>query len=696
MRKPVCPESMCGVVLTTWKTDGRFCLFNKAQLFHFMHSSLEFVLLMLGAAVIGVVIFRYLQLPSILGYLAVGVVIGPHSTGLVSDAQSLEGLAEFGVVFLMFTVGLEFSLSQLLAMRKIVFGLGLAQVSISMVGSIILTFAIVFVLPQMGTTTWQAALALGGAWAMSSTAIVSKMLAERMELETDYGRRVIGILLFQDLAVVLLLIIVPTLAHGTGDILLIIGMALGKTAVVLVLLLFVGKKFMNKWLEIVARRNSQELFMLNLLLITLGAAWITEQAGLSMELGAFIAGMLISETRYKNEVDVDIKSFRDVLLGLFFITIGMMLDMSLVFHYWWFVLLIIVSAFFYKFALAAWLTRLFGASRGVSLKTGLALAQAGEFSFVLVNQISGLQMVEPWVIQVTMASMVLSMLAAPFIILNADKIVMRFSANEWIQQSLELTKIASSSMALQRHVILAGFGRTGQNIATLLEEEQVPYRALDLDLERVRKAEAAGANVSYADATRRESLVAAGIHRASSLIITFANIHAALRVLYYAKELAPNLPVIVRSYDDSDFDKLKAAGADEVVPEVIESSLVLTSHAFMAYGIPTKRIIMRAQAARASRYAKLREYFHGETDTVPTDTGSYWRLHALRLPAGAPAIGKTVGELDLPANHVEITAVRRGTEKMTVTDDLVFCEGDVLVLRGTSEGIGIVEDLLLK
>ena len=165
MRKPVCPESMCGVVLTTWKTDGRFCLLNKAQLFHFMQSSLEFVLLMLGAAVIGVVIFRYLQLPSILGYLAVGVVIGPHSTGLVSDAQSLEGLAEFGVVFLMFTVGLEFSLSQLLAMRKIVFGLGLAQVSISMVGSIILTFAIVFVLPQMGTTTWQAALALGGAWA---------------------------------------------------------------------------------------------------------------------------------------------------------------------------------------------------------------------------------------------------------------------------------------------------------------------------------------------------------------------------------------------------------------------------------------------------------------------------------------------------------------------------------------------------
>lgn len=660
-----------------------------------MQSSLEFVLLMLGTAVIGVVVFRYLQLPSILGYLAVGVVIGPHSTGLVSDAQSLEGLAEFGVVFLMFTVGLEFSLSQLLAMRRIVFGLGLAQVSTSIIGSIIITLVIVFILPQLGAS-WQGALAMGGAWAMSSTAIVSKMLAERMELETDYGRRVIGILLFQDLAVVLLLIIVPTLAKGTGDILLIIGMALGKTALVLVLLLFFGKKLMSKWLGIVAGRRSQELFMLNLLLMTLGAAWITEQAGLSMELGAFIAGMLISETRYKNEVDVDIKSFRDVLLGLFFITIGMMLDMNVVLHYWWLVLLIIVSAFFYKFALAAWLTRLFGASRGVSIKTGLALAQAGEFSFVLVNQISGLNMVEPWILQVTMASMVLSMLAAPFIILNADKIVMRFSANEWIQQSLELTKIASSSMSLQQHVILAGFGRTGQNIATLLEEEQIPYRALDMDLERVRKAETAGANVSYADATRRESLVAAGIHRASSLIITFASVNAALRVLHYAKELAPSLPVIVRSYDDSDFNRLKAAGADEVVPEVIESSLVLTSYAFMSYGVPMKRIIKRVRAARASRYAKLREYFHGETDEIPVDTDSYWRLHALRLPEGAAAVGRTVGEMDLPSNHVEITMVRRGKEKMTVTDDLILRENDVLVLRGTSEGIGIVEELLLK
>lgn len=656
-----------------------------------MQSSLEFVLLMLGTAVIGVVLFRYLQLPSILGYLAVGVVIGPHSTGLVSDIHSLEGLAEFGVVFLMFTVGLEFSLSQLLSMRKIVFGLGLAQVSVSIVGSIIITFIVVFLLPKLGTTSWQAALAMGGAWAMSSTAIVSKMLAERMELETEYGRNVMGVLLFQDLAVVLLLIIIPTLAKGKGDILLLVGMAIGKTVLVLVLLLFFGKKLMSKWLEIVARRQSQELFMLNLLLMTLGAAWITKQAGLSLELGAFIAGMMIAETRYKHEVEVDIKSFRDVLLGLFFITIGMMLNIRLVLRYWWFVLLIIVSAFLYKFVLAAVLTRLFGASKSISIKTGLALAQAGEFSFVVLSLISGLHLVEHWLLQVTMASMVLSMLVAPFIILNADKVVMRFSANEWLKQSLELTKIASSSMLLQQHVILAGFGRTGQNIAKLLDEEQIPYRALDRDLDRVRKAEITGANVSYADASQRGSLVAAGIHRASSLVITFADINAALRIIHYARELSPDLPIIVRSYDDSDFDRLKEAGADEVVPDVIESSLLLASHAYVSYGIPMQRIIKRAQAARASRYAKLREYFLRTDDDASIDDGSYLRLHAFRLHEGAAAVGKRVGELDLSSEHVDITIIRRDRKKIIVDDDIVLQENDVLVLRGKPENIGVAE-----
>ncbi len=660
-----------------------------------MQSSLSFVILMLGAAVLGVVVFRILQLPPILGYLTVGIIIGPHSTRLVSDAESLSGLAEYGVVFLMFSIGLEFSLPQLYAMRRLVFGLGLSQVITTIAVTMAICLGCTYLFSALDIS-WQAALALGGAVAMSSTAIVSKMLAERLELESEHGRRIIGILLFQDLAVVILLILVPTLANNPGNIWMVIGLALGKAILVMATILFFGQKLMSKWLSLVARRKSQELFMLNLLLITLGAAWITEHFGLSMELGAFMAGMLISETRYKHEVEADIKSFRDVLLGLYFITIGMLLNVRLVIAHWWAVLLLIIALFVVKFVLIAWLTKIFGASRGISIRTGLALAQAGEFGFVLLNQLGGLNMLEPWLVQVLLASMVLSMLSAPFIIAQSDRVVMKFSANEWMLQSLALTQLASSTMGTKQHVVIAGFGRTGQSVARLLGDEKIAYHALDLDLERVRRAEAAGEHVSYADATRRESLIAAGIHRASSLVITFANTHAALTIMHYAKELAPSLPVIVRSHDDTDFERLKEGGADEIVPEAIESSLVLTSHALLAAGVPIRRVMRRAQEARMERYVSLREYFHGDSDVSLVDEDTYRRLHSLRIPAQSHAVGQTLRDLGLPSSNVEVTMVRRGKEKLETYADMKIEADDVLVLRGTSEGITLTEDRLLK
>ncbi|NLC23212.1 MAG: potassium transporter [Oxalobacter sp.] len=660
-----------------------------------MQSSLSFVILMLGAAVLGVVVFRILQLPPILGYLTVGIIIGPHSTRLVSDAESLSGLAEYGVVFLMFSIGLEFSLPQLYAMRRLVFGLGLSQVITTIAVTMAICLGCTYLFSAIDIS-WHAALALGGAIAMSSTAIVSKMLAEKLELESEHGRRIIGILLFQDLAVVVLLILVPTLANNPGNIWMVIGLALGKAILVMATILFFGQKLMSKWLSLVARRKSQELFMLNLLLITLGAAWITEHFGLSLELGAFMAGMLISETRYKHEVEADIKSFRDVLLGLYFITIGMLLNVRLVIAHWWAILLLIIALFVVKFVLIAWLTKMFGASRGVSIRTGLALAQVGEFGFVLLNQVGGLNMLEPWLVQVLLASMVLSMLTAPFIIAPSDRIVMKFSANEWMLQSLALTQLASSTMGTKQHVVIAGFGRTGQSVARLLSDEKIAYHALDLDLERVRRAEAAGEHVSYADATRRESLIAAGIHRASSLVITFANTHAALTIMHYAKELAPSLPVIVRSHDDTDFERLKEGGADEIVPEAIESSLVLTSHALLAAGIPIRRVMRRTQEARMERYVSLREYFHGESDASLVDEDTYRRLHSLRIPPESHAVGQTLRDLGLPSSNVEVTMVRRGKEKLETYADMKIEADDVLVLRGTSEGITLTEERLLK
>ena len=660
-----------------------------------MFTGLELTLVLLATAVLGVVGFRMLHLPPMLGYLVVGIVIGPHALGYAADSASTHTLAEFGVVFLMFSIGLEFSLPKLSSMRKLVFGLGLAQVLLTIAAAMLFGWVINLVLPRWAIS-WQASFALGGALAMSSTAIVSKLLTERLELETEHGRRIIGILLFQDLALVPLLILVPALANPGGDLAATLAWATLKAIVVLVLLLFIGQKLMRGWFQIVVQRRSQELFMLNLLLITLGAAWITERAGLSLALGAFVAGMLISETEYRHQVEEDIKPFRDVLLGLFFITIGMLLNIRIVIENWWLVLLLLTGPVLLKFGLITALARWFGAPAGVSLRTGLALAQAGEFGFVLLNQAGGLQLMDPLIIQIILASMVLSMLIAPFILAKSDAIVLKLSSNEWMMQSLALTQLATRTMSAQQHVIIAGFGRSGQSLATLLEKEGIAYHALDLDPERVREAQAGGAQVSYGDASRRESLVAAGIHRASALVITYTNTPSAMKVLHFAHDLAPALPVIVRSYDDTDLDKLRAAGATEVVPEAIEGGLMLASHALLMLGVPLRRVVHRVQTERGERYASLRGYFHGAGDAPDDAEHLQLRLHSITLAGHAAAIGKTVGQLALQSTGAEINVVRRGKARIDPLAQTVLELNDIIVLRGSRDGIGRAEKRLLQ
>ncbi|PJJ20945.1 monovalent cation:H+ antiporter-2, CPA2 family [Janthinobacterium sp. OK676] len=659
-----------------------------------MFSSLELTLMLLGSAVLGVVAFRMLHLPPMLGYLAVGIVIGPHALGLAAENEASHTLAEFGVVFLMFSIGLEFSLPKFLAMRRIVFGLGMAQVVTTIIATVVFGWFVGRYLSAYVHLSWQAAFALGGALAMSSTAIVSKMLTERLELESEHGRKIIGILLFQDLAVVPLLILIPALTRDSDNLAETLAWAGGKALVVLILLLFIGQKMVRGWLTIVAKRRSQELFMLNLLLITLGAAWITERAGLSLALGAFVAGMLISETEFKHQVEEDIKPFRDVLLGLFFITVGMLLNIRVVFENWWLVLLLLCGPVLLKFALIAGLARLFGSSNGVALRTGLGLAQAGEFGFVLLNLAGGIKLMDPFVVQVVLASMVLSMLVAPFLIAKSDAIVMKLAANDWMMQSLALTKIATRTMASQKHVLIAGFGRSGQSLATLLAEEKIEYHALDLDPERVQEAQLAGANVSYGDAGRRESLVAAGIYRASAVVITYANTPSALRLLHLLNEMAPTLPVIVRSHDDSDLDQLKKAGAAEVVPELMEGSLMLASHALIMMGVPLRRVVHRVQAAREERYASLRGYFHGTSDAG--DDAELERLHTVTVSDGAHCVDLPLSAIDVAGCGAFVTAIRRGRGRLEVTPETQLASGDVVVLRGTADAVAKAETLLLK
>lgn len=660
-----------------------------------MPSVLQLTLILLASGVAGVVIFRYLGLPPILGYLAIGVLIGPNALALANDSATVKYLAEFGVVFLMFSIGLEFNLHKLRAMRSIVFGLGGSQVILTMLLAVPASLLMNWIYP----ISWQAAIALGGALAMSSTAIVTKLISDRSELETEHGRNVIGILLFQDLAVVFLLILLPSLGKNPGDLFIALTTASIKITVALFLIFVIGQTLMSRWFRLVTKLRSQELFMLNLLLIVLGMAGLTEYFGLSLALGAFLAGMLISETPYRHQVEEDVKPFRDVLLGLFFITVGMLLDFNVIYQQWVLVLLLLIGPLAFKFSLITLLSRIFGSSPGISIRTGLCLAQAGEFGFVLLNQIDGLDLIDPTLSQAVLAAMLLSMFGAPFLIQYSDRIAMRFSSNEWLLQSLALTRVAAKSVLTQNHVVICGFGRSGQSLARMLDQEKIPYIALDMDPDRVKEAAAAGDNVVYGDASRENYLGAAGLARAKAVVITYADTPATLKVLYQVERLRPGMTILVRTKDDADLAKLRAAGATEVVPELIEGSLMMASHVLLMMGVPMRTVVRRITSAREARYSLLRGYFRGSADD---DFGSNesWRLHSVSLLPESASIGKTLAELHLENEGVSVQAVRRkigGADyiKLDLTPELRLQANDILVLSGNSEATDLAESKLL-
>jgi CPA2 family monovalent cation:H+ antiporter-2 len=664
--------------------------------YHRSMSGLELTLFYLLAAVLGVVICRSLKLPPMLGYLAVGVLIGPNALALAQNAESVRHLGEFGVVFLMFVIGLEFNLGKLRAMRSHVFGLGLLQV--------VLTMALVFagalllgsMAPQWWNLSWQGALALSGAAAMSSTALIVKLLSDRLELDSEHGRRVMGILLFQDLAVVPLLVLIPALGSPAEQLFGALALALLKAVVLVGLLLTGGQRVMRWWLTLVARRKSEELFVLNLLLVTLALAWLTELAGLSLALGAFIAGMLISETEYKHQVETDIRPFHDVLLGLFFISIGMMLDWHEVIDHWPVVLLLLTVPVLLKLVLITALARGLGATQGVALRTGLYLAQAGEFGFVLLSLAQEGQLVPPNLLNPVLAAMVLSMLATPLIVLNANAIVMKWVSNEWMQQSLQMTSIARKAINTKQHVIICGYGRCGQNLARMLDQEGIPYIALDLDPDRVRQAAAAGNSVVFGDAARVQSLMAAGLARASAVVVTYLDTPGALKVLGSVREHAPAVPIVVRTVDDHDLERLQAAGATEVVPEAIEGSLMLASHALALVGVPMRRVIRSAQEQRDARYGLLRGYFHGADDDTVHEIEQE-RLATLTLPSAIQAVGHSLGEQALHAVGVRVVHLRRADGQIVPADDALVLEaGDTLVLSGKPQALALAEEKLLR
>jgi len=568
--------------------------------FRAMYEGLRTVLILLTAAVLVVALARALRLPSMLAYLAIGIVVGPHALGWLPASEQTSRLAEFGVVFLMFSIGLEFSLPRLIAMRWQVFGLGGVQVVVTMLA----TMAIA----HFGDIPWQGGLALGAAFAMSSTAIVAKLLAERLDLHSSSGRRTMSVLLFQDIAVVPLLIMIPALAD-TSRLGATLGTALLQAALLLALVVVLGRPVLQRLFDVVARRKSSELFMLNVLWLIVGMAYLTEHFGLSMSLGAFLGGMLISETLYRHQVEADIRPFRDVLLGLFFVTIGAMLDLTVVWQRIEWVALVLAGLVLGKGLLILLVTRLSGADFLVAFRTAAQLAQAGEFGFVLLTLASASHLLTPEVSQPSLAGMLLSMLMAPILIERARHWSARMTKDEWMQRATALQEVAAQASGIGEHAIVCGYGRTGQSIARFLAREKIPFIALDTDAHRVQQAVQAGESVVFGDADRREVLVAAGLDRARVVIVTYADVPSAIKVLGIVRQRRPDLPVVVRAADDSHLDELKRAGADEVVPEVLEGSLMLAVQTLTRLGIPLERALADVQEVRTKRYRALQERF---------------------------------------------------------------------------------------
>lgn len=654
-----------------------------------MFETLPLILILLITSVLGVALFRAFRLPAMLAYFLVGIALGPHTFGLLPDSNSNREFAEFGIVFLMFSIGLEFSLSQLYAMRNKVVGLGGAQV--------LITIFVITLVGKLAGLDWSAAFVVGAALAMSSTAIVSKMLAERVDLNSRHGRLSIGVLLFQDIAVVPILVLIPALGVSGANLMDVLGLALAKAAAMLLFLFTIGKWLINPWFNLVASQRSRELFVMNVLMVTLLLAFATKSAGLSYALGAFIAGMLISETRYRYQVESDISPFRDILLGLFFISVGMLLDYRQILNNFALVLLVLAGFVLFKAAVVAFVVRLVKYETGVAIRTGVILAQAGEFSFVILALGVEQKIISGQALQVVLAAALLSMVIAPFIIQNNGRIARRMVKSYTRNSGQVVQDIDDVGKNLYDHVIICGYGRSGQYLGRFLKEENIPFIALDIDPARVLEAAAAGENVMFGDAGRRVVLEAAGGARAKALVISYSDTPAAMKILHVVQETYPQLPVIVRTVDDSNMETLREAGAAEVVPEILEGSLMLASHALMLLGVPLHRVIKRIRMFREERYKLFKGYFHGISDAENLDVEKQQvRLHSVIISAGAFAVGRRLSEMQLESFGVEVKSIRRPNGSgAQPTDDTPLAEGDVIVLLGQPTGLINAQNAIL-
>ncbi|MGH1462635.1 MAG: cation:proton antiporter [Neptuniibacter sp.] len=652
----------------------------------------EQFLAIICCAVIAITLFRRINLPPLLAYLSVGAVLGPYSFGLVEDVHSIQLLSELGVVFLLFMLGLEFSVSRMIAMRKAVFGLGSLQVTFT---SLIL-IVICLILNQSMTT----ALVIAGALSLSSTAIVSKELIQRNELDTPHGQLSVGTLIFQDLAAVFFLILIPALSSQnqvfdstTVAIMLLEG------ATLLIILLLVGRIIMPMLFHESANSGSSEVFVLTTLVAALLAAWLTHAAGLSMALGGFLAGMMLGESHYRYQLEADIRPFRDVLLGLFFVSVGMQLDLLSLLENWYWVIIFTISLIVIKTLLITLLGSLLHKDPANSLRAGLSLSQGGEFGFALLALALGNQLISPDVNAIAVTTIITSMIITPILMNHTDRLsrwLHRTPVNNSDGLLPEAMEMASNS--LNNHVIICGFGRVGQVITRFLEPMNIPYIVLDNDPVRVMEASTAGENICFGDAQRADVISALGGERARMLILSYPNVDNSLAALKHLRVRFPTMPILVRTRDDSSLELFQKAGATEVIPEALEGSLMLVSHVLSLLSVPHRDIEKKINQVRAERYSMLHGYYHGQhSDKVDASGRMKEVLHPVPLDESSYACGRTLNTLPLAKYGMNVAMIRRHSHSIHDPDgSSQLLEGDIVILQGPSDTIDIGEAILLS
>ncbi len=645
----------------------------------------DLVILLASSVVIAYASSR-LRLPMILGFILTGTIIGPYALGLIRDLHAVESLAEMGVVLLLFTIGLEFSLQSLLKIKSLVFGAGFAQV--------MSTTAVVTFVGLLWGVDFNTGLFWGFLLALSSTAIVLKSYAMSAEIDTQYGRVSLGVLLFQDLCVVPIMLIMPMLSgHKTGSLSNVLA-KLFTACVAVVLIIVTARWLVPKAFEKIVRLRSREVFVGFTIVVCLGTAWLTSKFGLSLALGSFLAGLVLSESEYSHQIVADILPFRDIFNSIFFISVGMLLSPPELWNHIGevlpFLLLLVVG----KTVLTAIAAMSVGTSLRVALISGLGLAQIGEFSFIVakVGLKEGLLNTASY--QIFLGLSILSMGATPFLIRVAPAL------GYWVASMLRLKAKQlqdAKPKTLSGHVVIAGYGLNGKNLSVVLKRAGIAYLVLDFNPDQVAHARKHGEPIYYGDCTQREVLQALNIETARIFVVAISDAAASRRAVAIARELNPNIEIIVRTRFMMEFQELHRIGANQVIPEEFETSIEIFSRVLKHYGVSHRDILREVSRIRSHGYQTLRrDGNEGESEVAEIVALS--STETVRIPAGSCADRKTIGQLNIrkQTGASVVAVVRKGKTTVGPGSDYEIMADDMLVLLGSPESIEKALELLTE